>query len=73
MLNRRQAIAAACGAVASAAIPAPSRAVSFVIGPLLYNHDASAWIDAETLRIVLSRQEYPSTVLPPGWEVKRIA
>jgi hypothetical protein len=72
MLNRRQAIAAACGAAATAVLPAPAKTVPFVVGPLLYNHDESAWIDAETLRRVLGNQHYKTVVLPHGWKITRL-
>jgi hypothetical protein len=70
MLNRRQAIAAACGAAATAVLPAPSKTVPFVVGPLLYNHDESAWIDEETLRRVFGNRR--TVVLPAGWEMTRL-
>jgi hypothetical protein len=72
MLNRRQAIAAACGAAATALVPLPSKTVPFVVGPLLYNYDESAWIDAKTLRRVLGNQQYKTVVLPHGWKITRL-
>jgi hypothetical protein len=72
MLNRRQAIAASFGAAAAAVLPKPAKAVPFIVGPLLYNHDESAWIDADTLRVVLRHQRYTMPVLPAGWEPHRI-
>ncbi len=73
MLNRRQAIAASIGAAAAAMLPKPAKAVPFVVGPLLYNHDESAWIDAKTLRRVLGNQHYKTAVLPHGWKMYRLS
>jgi hypothetical protein len=71
-LTRRQAIAASFGAAAAAVMPKPAKAVPFVVGPLLYNHEESAWIDAETLRRVLGNQHYKTVVLPHGWKITRL-
>lgn len=72
MLNRRQAIAAACGAAAAAMIPKQAKTAPFVVGPLLYDHDESAWIDAKTLRRVLGNQRYKTIVLPHGWKITQL-
>jgi hypothetical protein len=72
MMNRRQAIAASIGAAAAAVLPKPASSVPFVVGPLLYNHDASAWIDVKTWRAVLRHQRYTMPVLPAGWEPRRL-
>jgi hypothetical protein len=73
MLSRRQAIAASFGAAAAAVLPKPAKAVPLVVGPLLYNHDESAWIDAETLRVVLRNQNCRMAVLPQGWKMYRLS
>lgn len=73
MMNRRQAIAASIGAAAAAMLPTPAKTVPFVVGPLLYNHDESAWIDAKTLRRVLGSQHCRMAVLPEGWKMYRLS
>jgi hypothetical protein len=72
MLNRRQAIVASFSAAAVAVLPQPATAVPLIAGPPLYGHDASLWIDAETLRVVLGNQKYSIPVALAGWKVRRL-
>jgi len=72
MLNRRQAIAAACGAAATAVMPTPAKTVPFVVGPLVYDHDMMQWVDAETAEVVFRRKDYRTGVLPHGWKITRL-